>query len=235
MLSEPRWMGRAHTPGPSRETAKGARRDIVSDADLSIHAARIVKLRAQARAGLEEGVVAPHEDRGRMNERRDGETPVFSMRVKPAEAEPHEAALGSDIARALTGFLSAGRGGFEGVLGAGARLGEILAERGGDLMEQLRVSALLDELYAALGIASTAALVELDERVDDVELKMDDVARQRTREELMLLHQRLGELESVIGSRDDGYDPSIDLGGLMGQLNELEARIDHIPWPGGLR
>ncbi len=159
--------------------------------------------------------------------------PIFSMRVKPAAAGAHEEALGSDIARALTGLMTASRGGLGGFIDAGSRLGAILAERGGDLMEQLRVSTVLDDVYALLGIASTSALVELDERVDDVELKMDHVARIRTREELMLLHQRLGELEQAVRTRGADYDPVIDLSGVIGRLNEIESRIDDIPWSEG--
>jgi hypothetical protein len=229
-------LGKRGPQIPGRVADKNtAAQDLGTDDDLRMHAVRIMHLRAQARAGLEDGVVVANEKDGRMEEQREGETPIFSMRVKPAKVDEHEDALGSDIARALTGILTAGRGGAGGLVDAGTRLGAILAERGGDLFAQMKITTLLDELYAALGIASTAALVELDERVDDVELKLDDVARQRTREELMLLHQRLGELESVIRTRDGNYDPSVDLGGLMGQLAELEARIDNMPWPGTTR
>lgn len=235
--AEPLWMGRGGSdePGRADKSKNTMSQDFGIDDDLRMHAARIVHLRMQARMGLEDGAVVANEKGRRMDEQRVGKAPVFSMRAKPAKVDAREEALGSDVARALTGLLTAGRGGLTGLVGAGARLGAILAERGGDLIAQLQIAALLDDLYAALGIASTAALVELDERVDDVELKLDDVARQRTREELMLLHQRLGELESVIEARDGDYDPSIDLGGLMGQLSELEARIDHIPWPGTMR
>jgi hypothetical protein len=235
-VPEPLWKGGggSETSRPLADDNSGVQ-DLSTSDDLRIHAARITHLRAQARMGLEDGAVVANELGRRMEELREGNTPVFSMRAKPAKADQHEDALGSDIARALTGLLTAGRGGVSGLWDAGARLGAILAERGSDLVEQMRIAPLLDDLYAALGIASTAALVELDERVDNVELKMDDVARQRTREELMLLHQRLGELESVMQTRDGDYDPSIDLGGLMGQLSELEARIDHIPWPGTTR
>lgn len=235
-VPEPRWMGKGGPQGPGRVADRNtASQDLGTDDVLRVHAARIMYMRAQARMGLEDGAVDAKEKGWRMEEQLEGAAPVFSMRVKPAMADEHEDALGSDIARALTGLLTAGRGGVGGLVDAGGRLGAILAERGGDLIEQMKITALLDELYAALGIASTAALVELDERVDDVELKLDDVARQRTREDLMLLHQRLGELESVVQTRDGNYDPSVDLGGLMGQLRELEARIDQMPWPGTAR
>jgi len=200
--------------------------------ELSIHGARISEMRALARRMLVEDVVAVREEIGQMDkqEEREGmEAPVFSMRVKSAKVGEHEEALGSDIARALTGFMTAGRGGIGGLIDVGTRLGAIVAERGGDLAAQLSVATFVDDLYALLGIASTRALVELDERVDDVELKMDHVARQRTREELMLLHQRLGELEAAVRSRGIANDPVIDLGGVMGRLNEIESRIDEIP------
>ena len=188
-------------------------------------------MEAQARVVLDDGVVSVKEEVGLMKNRQESEAPVFSMRAKPDASGERQQVLGSDIARALTGLLTASRGGAGSFLDAGARLLATVAERGGDLVEQLRVQTILEDIYALLGIASAGAVVELDERVDDVELKMDDVARQRTREELMLLHQRLGELEAVMRSQDDGYDPAVDLGGLLGRLTELEARIDKIPWP----
>jgi len=205
--------------------------------DLRVHAARIALLRTvRGRARLirvvpEDGAVSAKKEIGRMNKRQETEAPVFSMRAKSVAADRHEQALVTELARALTGLMTAGRGGLSGIVDTLARMVAIVAERGGDLAERLQIAAIADEIYSTLGIASTAALVELDERVDDVELKMDDVARQRTREELMLLHQRLGELEAVIRTRDEDYDPAVDLGGLMGRLSELEGRIDKIPWP----
>ena len=115
-----------------------------------------------------------------MSRQESSETPVFSMRVKPAPAD-HESVLVSDFARAVTGMLEASRGGVTGVLAAGARVLEVVRERGEDWFESLRFGALIEECYALLGIASTGALGAMDERIDEVEMRMDEVARQRTR------------------------------------------------------
>lgn len=240
-----RTLPKAH--GPHGDHWRRSQTDPPSSLDLGaidsirVHAARIRQLRLASGSARvlhvvpEDGAVSAKKEFGRMNKRQEPKAPVFSMREKSARPDPHEQALGTEIARALTGLMTAGRGGVGSVLDALARSIAIVAERGGDLAERLQIAAILDEIYSVLGIASTAALLELDERVDDVEMKMSDVARQRTREELMLLHQRLGELEAVIRSRDDDYDPAVDLGGLLGRLTELESRIDEIPWPGTAR
>ena len=71
---------------------------------------------------------------------------------------------------------------------------------------------------------------ELDERIEDVEYKIDEVGRGQVARELLLLRQRVGELESVISDSDDrkGQD-AIHL--LVDRLGELESRIDTLPWP----
>jgi hypothetical protein len=169
-----------------------------------------------------------------MSRQEGSETPVFSMRVKPAPAD-HESVLVSDLARAVTGMLEASRGGITGVLGAGARVFGVLRERGEDWVEGLHLGGVVEECYALLGIASAGALSAMDERIDEVEMRMDDVARQRTREELMLLHQRLAELEAVVRTRHEERDETGELDTLLDRLGELEARIDRIPWPAAQR
>jgi hypothetical protein len=128
-------------------------------------------------------------------------------------------------------MLEASRGGVAAVLGAGARVVGVVRERGEDWLENLHLGGILEEFYTVLGIASTGALSAMDERIDEVEMRMDDVARQRTREELMLLQQRLGELEAVVRTRRDDAPETGEIDMLLDRLGELEARIDRIPWP----
>jgi BMFP domain-containing protein YqiC len=83
-----------------------------------------------------------------------------------------------------------------------------------------------------LGIASVNDVKELDDRIDRVETEIDHVARQRAREELLLLQQRIAELEEVLanlrpGERENTRDA---MGALLGRLSELETRIDAMPW-----
>jgi hypothetical protein len=172
---------------------------------------------------------------GGMSKHEDSVAPVFSMRVKPAPVVDHESVLVSDLARAVTGMLKASRGGVGEMMSAAQRILDVLMERGADWLDTLQVSSIVEDLYAMLGIASTGALFELDERVDDVEMKMDSVARQRTREELMLLQQRLGELEIVVRARHGEHPETVELDTLLGRLNNLEARIDRLPWPDARR
>jgi hypothetical protein len=104
-----------------------------------------------------------------------------------------------------------------------------LAEVGGDMILP-RGSAWGERLFSSLGIASVGSLQELDERIEDVEYKIDEVGRGQVARELLLLRQRVGELESVISDSDDhkGQD-AIHL--LVDRLGELESRIDTLPWP----
>jgi hypothetical protein len=80
-----------------------------------------------------------------------------------------------------------------------------------------------------LGIAPVSAMAALDERIDYVEIKVEEVARKRAREELLLLQQRIGELEHVLSQVGDG-ERHAAMGGLLLRLAELESRIDALPW-----
>jgi len=108
-------------------------------------------------------------------------------------------------------------------------VGDYLAEVGGDMVLP-RGSAWAEWLFSSLGIASVGSLQELDERIEDVECKVDEVGRGQAARELLLLRQRVGELESVISDVDDGKGrDAIHL--LVDRLGELESRIDTLPWP----
>lgn len=109
------------------------------------------------------------------------------------------------------------------------RVAGYLAELGGDMILP-RGSAWGERIFSSLGIASVGSLHELDERIEDVEYKIDEVGRGQAARELWLLRQRVGELESVISDVDDreGQD-AIHL--LVDRLGELESRIDTLPWP----
>ena len=72
-------------------------------------------------------------------------------------------------------------------------------------------------------------MADLDERIDYVEIKVEEVARKRAREELLLLQQRIGELENVLTQGGDS-ERHAAMGGLLLRLSELESRIDSIPW-----
>jgi BMFP domain-containing protein YqiC len=107
-----------------------------------------------------------------------------------------------------------------------------MTDLGDDLLSYLDPSTWLQDVYRALGIASLHDVKNLDDRIDRVETEIDHVARQRAREELLLLQQRIAELEEVLanlrpGERENTRDA---MGALLGRLSELETRIDAMPW-----
>jgi hypothetical protein len=89
---------------------------------------------------------------------------------------------------------------------------------------------LVEDLYSLLGIASASALADLDERIDYVEIKVEEVARKRAREELLLLQQRITELETVLSHVSGDGERNAAMGALLTRLGELESRIDALPW-----
>ena len=102
-------------------------------------------------------------------------------------------------------------------------------EAGEDVVARFNPAQVVEDLYAFLGIASASVVADLDERIDYVELKVEEVARKRAREELLLLQQRITELEQVLAhvGESQGREP---MTGLLSRLSELEARIDALPW-----
>jgi hypothetical protein len=108
----------------------------------------------------------------------------------------------------------------------------VVADVGDDVFAFLDPASWLQDVYRSLGIASTIDLGELDDRIDRVELEIDHVARQRAREELMLLQERIGELEIVLSQlrRSESSQTRDAMGALLGRLSELETRIDAMPW-----
>jgi hypothetical protein len=140
--------------------------------------------------------------------------------------------LVSVATRGVTAVFSFGRITVESAVGevndqARRMLGAV-RDLGGDLAEYVDPAPWLDEVYAMLGIASSESVSEMDERVDEVVLKVDDVARQRAREELMLLQQRIGELESVLDELNKTQARTV-MSNVLGRLSQLEARIDTLP------
>jgi len=141
--------------------------------------------------------------------------------------------LVSGLARDLTSAIENGRRGLSSVtheVRTGAmRMAGYLAEAGGDMV--LPSSSIWGErLFSRLGIASVGLLRELDERIEDVECKVDEVGRGQAARELLLLRQRVGELESIISEVDDREgQTAIHL--LVDRLGELESRIDTLPSP----
>jgi hypothetical protein len=102
-------------------------------------------------------------------------------------------------------------------------------EAGEDAVARINPAQAVEDLYAFLGIASASAVADLDERIDYVELKVEEVARKRAREELLLLQQRISELEQVLAHVGDSQRQE-PMSGLLSRLSELEARIDSLPW-----
>ncbi len=161
-----------------------------------------------------------------------------TVKASPSEAgQGHSGGDGllSESARRLTDALVGARRLGSRLLGRAQRdlaraLGE-LRDVGEDVASLLDPGPWLEQLYAALGIASTGALEELDERIDDLEIKIDDVARRRAREELLLLQERIVALEELLSSR--GVEAAHQsLARLLERLGELERRIDALPWQG---
>ena len=144
--------------------------------------------------------------------------------------------LVSGLARTVTSTLETVRDRVEktaALLGRrGARAVGALGDLGDDVLAFFDPATRLQDFYRALGIASTEDIENLDDRIDRVELEIDHVARQRAREELLLLQQRIAELESILGNLEPGESaPTRDaMGALLGRLSELETRIDAMPW-----
>ena len=140
--------------------------------------------------------------------------------------------LVSIAARNFTTLLSFGREtvvtAVEEATDQAGRLVGAVRDAGGDLADYVDPGPWLEELYALLGIASSETVTDMDERVDEVVLKVDDVARQRAREELMLLQQRIGELETVLGELNKTQARTV-MSNVLGRLSQLESRIDMLP------
>ncbi len=147
--------------------------------------------------------------------------------------DEEESGLLSSVARRVTGALVgtrslASRWAGRATSTAERALGE-LRDLGDDIVAYLDPGPWLEELYATLGIASTGALGELDERIDEIELKVEDVARRRAREELLLLQERIAALEDLLATQGvDVAQPAVER--LLDRLGQLEARIDALPW-----
>jgi BMFP domain-containing protein YqiC len=156
------------------------------------------------------------------------------VRPDSADSGGNTAADGlvSSAARNLTTLLSFGRKtaatAVEEATGRAGRLLGAVRDVGGDLASYADPGPWLEELYALLGIASSETVTDMDERVDEVIMKVDDVARQRAREELMLLQQRIGELEMVLDDLNKTQARTV-MSNVLGRLSQLEARIDMLP------
>jgi BMFP domain-containing protein YqiC len=144
--------------------------------------------------------------------------------------------LVSGLARSVTAILESARdqtlGTAEVARKRGFRALGAVTDLGEDILAYLDPSTWLQDVYRGLGIASVNDVKELDDRIDRVETEIDHVARQRAREELLLLQQRIAELEEVLanlrpGERENTRDA---MGALLGRLSELETRIDAMPW-----
>jgi len=146
------------------------------------------------------------------------------------------AVLVSGVARGVTAALEAARDQTLETVGIVRRRGlralGVISDLGDDFVSYVDPSTWLQDVYHSLGIASTGDVQELDDRIDRVETEIDHVARQRAREELLLLQQRIGELEDVLSGlhpRENGQTRDA-MGALLGRLSELETRIDAMPW-----
>lgn len=137
------------------------------------------------------------------------------------------------ISRGLTESLLAGRKQLASTVDDAERIAretlEQLREVSDDVFARMNPGPLVEDVYAFLGIASATALADLDERIDYVELKVEEVARKRAREELLLLQQRITELETILSHAGDAGRNEA-MGSLLVRLGELESRIDALPW-----
>lgn len=146
------------------------------------------------------------------------------------------AVLVSGLARSVTAVLETARDQTMGTAGMirkrGLRAIGALTDLGDDVVSYLDPSTWLQDVYRTLGIASLNDVKELDDRIDRVETEIDHVARQRAREELLLLQQRIAELEDVLSNlRPSEKEQTREaMGALLGRLSELETRIDAMPW-----
>jgi len=136
------------------------------------------------------------------------------------------------VARSVTTGLEQGRSMLTttvgGVTSQVGRLVGSLRDAGEDALAYFDPAAWLEDVYSVLGIASAGSMVDIDDRMDGVELKLDDVARQRAREELLLLQQRIGELEALIAELSRGEAHGA-MEKVLGRLSELESRVEALP------
>jgi len=144
--------------------------------------------------------------------------------------------LVSGLARGVTAALESARDQTLGTAGLlrkrGLRAIGVMTDLSDDVLAFFDPSTWLQDVYRAMGIASLDDVKGLDDRIDRVEVEIDHVARQRAREELLLVQQRIAELESILadlrpGEREHTRDA---MGALLGRLSELETRIDAMPW-----
>jgi BMFP domain-containing protein YqiC len=146
------------------------------------------------------------------------------------------AVLVTGLARNVTSVLESAReqamGTAAGVHRRTRRAVGIMADLGDDLVAFLDPATWMQDVYRSLGIASTHDMKELDDRIDRVEMEIDQVARQRAREELLMLQERIAELEAVWSQlkRNESSQTRDAMGSLLGRLSELETRIDAMPW-----
>lgn len=144
--------------------------------------------------------------------------------------------LVSALARSVTAALEVARDQTLGTAAVmrrqGLRAVGAMTDFTDDLRAYLDPSIWMHDVYRSLGIASVNDVKELDDRIDRVETEIDHVARQRAREELLLLQQRIAELENVLANlRPSEREHTRDaMGALLGRLSELETRIDAMPW-----
>ncbi len=142
--------------------------------------------------------------------------------------------LAWDYARKLTSKLESGRrtlGGLLSVVGNRAyRLSGELADVADDIRYKLDPAPWIEEVYIFLGVASLGQLAELDERLDDLEVRIDRISRERGQGELVLLQSRIIELEQVLASVGDAETRKAVFE-LVDKLGSLETRIDSIGPP----
>lgn len=164
--------------------------------------------------------------------RESGFDPIFSRAAGSAEGL---GGLGWSAARNVTSTLQMARKVLERTVEvAGDSVSNVtgrFSDVGEDVRAYLDPAVWAEDLYARLGIATTGRIEEVDDRIDRVEIEMDHVARQRAREELLLLQQRISELERILrGLRREETDRTRDaMGSLLGRLSELETRIEAMP------
>ncbi len=90
----------------------------------------------------------------------------------------------------------------------------------------------LTDLYGAVGIASVSSVDAVNLRIDRLGERIEAAARQRTRNELQLLHLRVRELEAVI-ERAGRRDRSRAVAALIAKVDELDRVVRELPWVQG--
>ncbi len=139
-----------------------------------------------------------------------------------------------DLARRVTSNLESAREFVGDAMASGAkRAGRLLGSlRDGteDLAGYFSPAPWLEDVYASMGIASTGALADFDQRFDDIETMIETLARERARQELILLQARVGELEQAMRALSQ-HEARGAVYELADKLGSLEARIDAIDWP----